>query len=121
MRPLELALFLLDLACLLLPLLARPGSPPWRWSAWLAPLAGLILVVQSVVEHYRWQLVPLYALTVVLLALRLPRLLTRAPAQALRCRTRDWAGGLAGTLLLIVAASPAALFPVPVLPAPGGP
>src|SRR5260221_10361176 len=120
MRPLELTLFLLDLACVVLPLLARPGSSLSRYSAWLAPLAGLALVAQLVVERYRWQLVPLYALTVVLLALRLPRMPGRGPDRAPRRTAREWAGGLGGAVALIVAAAPPPLFPGPVLPPPGG-
>ena len=119
MRPLELTLFLLDLGSVLLPLLARPGSAAWRWLAWLAPLASVALVLQLVVERYRWQLVPLYLLTVVLLALLLPRIIGRASAPPRR--RWAWAGGLLGALLLVAAAAPPVLFPVPVLPAPGGP
>ena len=119
MRPLELTLLLLDLACVLLPLLARPAGAGWRWLAGLAPLAAMVLVAQWVVERYRWQMVPLYALTLVLLALRLPRLFGRDRPQPRR--RRDWAGGLAGALLLGLAAAAPVLFPVPSLPAPGGP
>jgi len=121
MRPLELTLFLLDIACLLLPLATRPGSAAWRALAWLAPLACVTAVAQLVVERYRWQMVPLYLLTVVLLALALPRLLGRAPADAPRRRARDWAAGVLGAVVLVVAGAPPVLFPVPVLPAPGGP
>jgi dienelactone hydrolase len=119
MRPLELILLLLDLAAVLLPLLARPGGPAWRWLAGLAPLAALVLVAQLVVERYRWQMVPLYVLTLLLLALRLPRLLGRQRAQPRR--RRDWAGAVAGALVLGLAAAAPVLFPVPILPAPGGP
>src|SRR5258708_24308027 len=116
MRPLELTLFLLDLGCVVLPLLARPDGAVGRWLAWLAPLACLTALAQLVVERYRWQMVPLYALTVVLLALALPRLLGRAPAQ--QRRRRAWAGALRVDVVLGIAATPPVLFPAPLLPAP---
>jgi predicted dienelactone hydrolase len=121
MRPLELTLFLLDLAALLLPL----AAPRARWPAWPILLAVVVLAAQLFVERYRWQMVPLYALTLALLALSLPRLLRNAPAAAGAPRPARrawaWAGRAGGVVLLLLAAAPALLFPVPVLPNPGGP
>jgi hypothetical protein len=119
MRPLELTLFLLDLACVILPLLLRAGSAAGRRLAWLSPLTCGALVLQLWVERYRWQLVPLYALTVGLLVLSLPRLMRRPPAPVQR--RRAWAGALLGLATVALAAVPPVLFPVPRLPAPGGP
>ena len=119
MRPLELTLFVLDLACVILPLLVRPGGAVWRWLAWLAPLAAVAGVLQWGMERYRWQMVPLYVLTVALLAWRWPRLLGRPSAPARRRGV--WLGGLVGAIVLAVAALPPVLFPVPRLPTPGGP
>src|SRR5690242_20078655 len=119
MRPLEITLLLLDLAVVLLPLLARPGGAAWRWLAALAPLSVFVLMAQLVLERYRWQMVPLYALTVLLLAVRLPGLLGRQRTQSRR--RGAWAGAIAGVVLLGLAAAAPVLFPVPNLPAPGGP
>ena len=121
MRPLELVLLLLDLACVILPLLFWPSRAAWRGLAWLAPLACGGLVLQLLVEHYRWQLVPLYTLTGVLLVLSLPRLLQPRRAPAPVRRRRSWLGGLLGLVVLAVVAAPPVLFPVPRLPSPGGP
>ncbi len=119
LRPLELTLFVLDLAVVLLPLLVRPGGTAWRWLAWLAPLACVAGVLQLIVEGYRWQVAPYYALTLVLLVWQLPRLLGRQPVPGRQRRV--WIGGLAGAIVLAVAAVPPVVFPVPRLPMPCGP
>jgi predicted dienelactone hydrolase len=118
MRPLELILWLTSLAVLLTLRLPR------RWEAarpWLEclPLVVLgVMLAQVVLEQYRWQLVPLYALTGVLVLVGLRRL-RGAPAEASRSR-RGWVGVVLGLVLLVLAALPPILFPVPVLPEPGG-
>jgi hypothetical protein len=117
MRPLELTLWLVSLAMLLAPRLPRRWEAARPWLEWL-PLAALgVMLAQVVVEKYRWQLVPLYALTGVLVLVGLRRLRV-VPATGGRAA---WLGVVAGLVLLVLAALPPILFPVPVLPSPGGP
>lgn len=113
MRPLEIAL----LGAVWVGLAAWVTG--WR-PAWLRgwPAAALlILAAQLWLEHYRWQMVPVYGLAgVITLAAFWPRRASPAPA-----RWRQWLGGLGALLAgLLVAAAPV-IFPVPQLPAPGGP
>ena len=112
MRPIEYLMVVL-VACYLV-------APNLFWRPWIPILAALAGVAHLIMEGYRWQMVPLYALVttlavgcaVQLITRRLPT--TRVKGRALVLRTV----GLA--CLLAFGAAPV-LFPVPVLPEPGGP
>src|SRR6185369_6214619 len=116
MRPLELTLWLIALALLVTLRLPRRWEAARPWLEWLPLLALAVMLVQVVVEKYRWQMVPLYALTGALVLVGLRRL-RGTPASPGRLA---WLGTALGLVLLVVAALPPILFPVPVLPDPGG-
>jgi predicted dienelactone hydrolase len=119
MRPFEI---LLALSVLLSLLRFALRNPP-RWMKF-APTFGLALLgLHLVFEGYRWQMVGLYALALILFLFSLPRLL-RPARQAQSAGGPGWLAwlwsGLAALLTLLFAA-PAFLFPIPHLPTPGGP
>jgi predicted dienelactone hydrolase len=113
MRFFETALLLVDAVIILF--LLTPHRPGW---ARFLPVAAIgIAVIHLVFEGYRWQMVPAYGVTslLVLLSWRRP-----APTPT----PRRWLTGLWGglsLLLLLVIAAPPLLFPVPVFPRPAGP
>ena len=94
-------------------------APAFRWRSWL-PLAGLAVVAAHLAtEGYRWQMVPLYVVVLLLAVLNATRLLRgrTTPAKG----WRRWAGPVAGIVAVLLLSAPPVLFPVPHLPAPGGP
>ncbi len=113
MRPLELVLFV-ALFSLLIPF---PQALRRRALFGLSAVTDVVLVVQLLFEGYRWQMVPAYALSVLLVALRF--LVLRRPGL-----TRPWlalVGRGVGFLAVALALAPPLVFPVPRLPEPGGP
>lgn len=111
MRLLEWLLLLALLPVLVWPLL------PWRRPRWLdfLPLTAVILLLLHLfLEGGRWQMVPAYALTLLLFLLTLGRL---RPSAAGSHRS-GWlvAASLAGLLLWLVALALPVLLPVPQLP-----
>ncbi len=84
-----------------------PNQRP-RWLNWLPGLAGLLLIAQLLIEGYHWQLVPAYALTVLVFGLTL---LGRARSgQSIRRRAASIAIGVLGILLTSVVALPSLLL-----------
>ena len=116
MRPLELILWLAALAMLIALRLPRRWEAARPWVDWLPLPVAAALMAQVVVEKFRWQMVPLYALTGVLVLLGLRRLRSGPP----RPGRYGWVGLAVGAALLVLSALPPILFPVPVLPDPGG-
>ncbi len=111
MRPLELILFL-SLALLVIPF---PKAVRRRSLFIFSGAAALILVLHLLLEGYRWQMVPAYALTIILVV---------AGALSLQKSVPAWLavlGRALGGLAVILAILPPFLFPVPRLPEPGGP
>jgi predicted dienelactone hydrolase len=117
MRLFEILMFVLILPVLLWPLLSwrRP-----RWIDFLPGTAVLLMIIQLLVEGYRWQMLPLYALVVVLFLLTLPRLRSTSSREKERS---GWAiaGSLLGLLVWLAALALAYLLPVPQLPGVTGP
>lgn len=107
MRPLEITIPSLLVIYLLWP---HPRPLVIR----LAPALALILTLLHLyLEGYRWQMIPIYALTLILVITSLMTL----PSQA------DWRP-LASTLILILlllSTTLPALLPVPKIPTPSGP
>lgn len=118
MRPFELALVLSLLLTALsgfVPLQRRP-----RWIRYLPWLSGALLALHLVLEGYRWQLAPAYALTAIQLLMSRRAQPAQAPPPA---RLRTILRIAAGVLVLLVLGTTtllATLIPVFDLPAPSG-
>ena len=118
MRLLEIVLLAVE--ALALVALAAPLPAPMRWLRLIAPLAPLVAGVQVAVERPRWQMVPAYVLSVLLLAAWLvQRTVVRGgPAGP------GWIAWVAislGALGLALSIALAVVFPVFRLPHPTGP
>jgi predicted dienelactone hydrolase len=101
-----------------------PRSKRPRWMAFLPSLAVLLVLAHLVLEGYRWQMVPAYALTV-LTFLATVRGIMPGPGPQGKTPSRGrraWTiiGIVLGLLVLIVAAALPALFPIFRLPEPTG-
>src|SRR3989304_8743217 len=115
---------ILTLGTLFVVLAARFGrvekGPPG--SNYLPSSAVLFILIHLMVEKYRWQMVPAYALTALLFLLSLARLLEKksdSPA-ALRRKILNGLGMASGFVVLAVAAALPVLFPVFQMPDPTG-
>jgi predicted dienelactone hydrolase len=123
MRILEiliLATLLLTFVSSFVPKRTRP-----RWMAFLPSLVVLLALAHLVLEGYRWQMVPAYALTVLTFLATVGGILRRADPQGKPSsrgrRALTIIGTVFGLLALIVAAALPALLPVFRLPEPTGP
>ena len=118
MRPLEILLALLLLPWMLWPVLdTRTRS---KWLAGLPITAGIVLPIHLALEGYRWQMLPLYALTFLSILVAISLLLRRNSAP-IRQGCLTILGSLLSLLLYLLAAALPALVPVPRLPQPSGP
>ena len=116
MRTLEiLTSVLLGLSFLRLFWSNRPG-----WVDALPAVALLAGILQVLLEGYRWQMVPVYLLVLVVFALSLPSLLRNSPPGEPRAR-KSLPGAIGGVVLTIVAVSLPVLFPIPHGLPPTGP
>jgi len=117
-------LTLIPLLLSLLSFFVPRGKRP-RWVAFLPSLAVLLVLAHLVLEGYRWQMVPAYALTVLTFlptvrAIMQGTCLKGKPSSRGR-RALTIFGTVLGLLVLIVAAALPALLPVFRLPEPTGP
>ncbi|MCC7358782.1 MAG: dienelactone hydrolase family protein [Anaerolineales bacterium] len=112
MRPIEYLIVVL-MACYLV-------APNLFWRPWIPILAAVAGVAHLILEGYRWQMVPLYALVAVLAAGCAVQLITRTTPTT-RVKGRALALRAVGLVALLAFGAPPVLFPVPVLPPPGGP
>ncbi len=107
MRPLEIAIPILLAAYLLCP-------HPRPFLIRLVPAAALVIIfIHLYVEKYRWQMLPLYILTALLVMSSLAKITDQADWRA-------FVSNLTVIPLLLSTALPI-LLPVPKIPAPGGP
>ena len=109
---------ILTLITLLLSLLSffvSRGKRP-RWMAFLPSLAVLLVLAHLVLEGYRWQMVPAYALTVLTFLPTVRAIMQGADLQGKPSSRGRRALAIIGTVLcllvLIVAAALPALLPV---------
>lgn len=109
MRTFELVIIFLDLVILLLRFIPRR----LRGAAFLSPILLTVFILHVSVEQPRWQMVPLYGLTLVLFGVELYGLWTGSRAHRL-----DWT--FAGLAILAFFSLPPFLFPVPEMPKPAG-
>ena len=113
MRLFEVLMLLAILPVLVWPLL--PWQRP-RWVDFLPGTAVILLIIQLIVEGYRWQMLPAYVLVIMLFLVTLPRLWKPVPTEK---KWSGWAmaGSVLGLLVWLVAVAPPYLLPVPKLPA----
>ena len=118
MRPLEIATLIALLPALLLPFFGRWRTD--RWPALFPFLSAVFALLHLILEGYRWQMVPAYLLLLLLLLRATWRLARPLPAPAARL---PWhlLTATGGLFLFLVALALPIIFPVPDLPAPGGP
>lgn len=112
MRLFEIMLILFMTASFALPLALRRVE---RWMLLVDASIILLLIIHLFIEKYRWQMVPLYVLAVLV---GLAALFGPATSAGLgRWRA---AGSIAGLIVLIPATALPYLFPVPMVPEPTG-
>ena len=106
MRPLEIVL------PVLLGIYLTWRHPRPRRVRLLPMAAGMVILLHLLLEGYRWQMIPLYALTLLLTISTLWKIRT----------TADWRpfASYLTLLLLLVSTTLPVLLPVPSLPAPSG-
>jgi predicted dienelactone hydrolase len=105
----------------ILPVLLWPLLP-WRRPRWVDFLPGtavILMLIQLVVEGYRWQMLPAYVLVVVLFLGTLPRLWKPQPSAK---KWSGWAigGSVMGLLVWLMALTLPYVLPVPKIPEPTG-
>ena len=118
MRLFETMIVLLNLIALIS--LYLPSRAAQRGMRFLPAVNVALVVVQVIVEHYRWQMAPAYLMTAALFLITLPGLLKRGAHGPARGPWAFIAGGL-GCLVWLAAAALPMILPVPVLPTPPGP
>ena len=127
MRPIEVLTLLALLISLLAHLIPRSRRP--HWLSRLPALAAILVVIHLVVEGYRWQMIPAYVLSAILvlgmvLRERGPVQLQNSTPSRMR-RILGILGAIAGFIVglttLALAAFLSAALPVFTLPEPTGP
>jgi len=118
MRTFEILIPLTLAVYLLWPLFTGRKHP--RLVANLPLLIAGLIGAHLLTEGYRWQMIPLYALTGIILLTAIPKFFQSATGIFKRL---SWAGtGLVGTLILLAASTAVPiLLPVPNVPTPSGP
>ena len=111
MRPLELTIPLLLVIYLIVP-------APRPLIIRMLPIGALLLTLLNFfIEGYRWQMIPIYALALILTATTFFLLDVKPPASYLTLRLAQ-----GGTLLLLaISTALPILLPVPSIPTPSGP
>jgi acetyl esterase/lipase len=122
MRLLEILLLIANGLLLLQWLIQRLRPfPHHHWSLLLPLSTGLILLLHLALEGYRWQMVPAYGLTAVMLLLTLLQAARQTAVSSKRPLWPTILGGLTGLAALLLATALPALLPVPQPPPPTGP
>jgi len=122
-RPIEALSVLAILFSLLVYIVPTSRRP--RWLALLPTLAALLVVIHLVLEGYRWQMIPAYALSAIMLVGMVGRI--RQAAEPQRGAPSRWRRILAlfgvtlGLLALALAGLFSSVLPVFSLPEPSGP
>ncbi len=118
MRPFEIALLVASIPLLLRPFLPIRNRP--RWVGLMLALLTLLTAMHLVFEGYRWQMVPAYTFTGLLLVLTVPSVFRPAGEQTGHRRSSIVISGL-GLLFLAIAVALPLLFPIFRFPQPSGP
>jgi len=122
MRPIETMLLLANLLTFFI--LAVPRLCAMRWTGYSVLIALLVAVAQVLVEGPRWQMVPAYAMTVLLFLVWLLHNSTKTDSHSVQKRINRLAAGLAiglGVLGLAVSIALPMVLPVFSFPHPSGP
>ncbi len=123
MRTIEVLILLAVLFSLLAHLIPRSGRP--RWLSRLPALAALLVVIHLVVEGYRWQMVPAYALIAFLVPGMVLReresVRPRYSTPSLTRRILGIVGFIVGLIALALGVLLSSVLPVFTLPEPTGP
>ena len=115
MRTLEITLTLVLCIRIVLPLFHRKS-----WIEWISVTALGVMGLHLIIEGYRWQMIPIYGITLGLSVFALWRFThPKSNNEELRLGTFAQVGG--GLLLLGIAILPPVLLPVPRTPKPTGP
>jgi predicted dienelactone hydrolase len=115
MRRYEAVLLILIAAFWVWSALVRRRRRPFGALIGLASIAALVLHLAA--EGYRWQMIPLYLTTVIVVTLAVWDLARPAPVE----RGRSLRGTAAVAVALLLVSAPPVLVPVPELPEPPGP
>ncbi|MEO8609241.1 MAG: carboxylic ester hydrolase [Chloroflexota bacterium] len=115
MRPIEVVLSVANLLAFLSLILPLPAN--LNWLRYAAPITLVIAVTQIVVEGYRWQMIPAYALAVIFVVIWL--LGTAVPNSIHINRFMAVIGGILGAVVMFTAivlpiALPIFHFPKPI-------
>lgn len=116
MRPLEIGLLILIFISIVEPVLSFRKP---RWVVYLSAITLIVALAQVLIEGYRWQMLPVYILALVVFVLNVKRMM-QTPGEPSRVRPRTMVGAVLGLILLILVTLPPILFSVPGLPTPGG-
>jgi predicted dienelactone hydrolase len=115
MRTLEIVLILILVARILVPLIWRA-----RWIEWISVAALGVMGLQLFFEGYRWQMIPLYGITLGLGIFSIWRL-THPKSDEKALSMGLIAQTIGGLLILGIAILPPVLLPIPKTPNPTGP
>jgi predicted dienelactone hydrolase len=120
MRPLEYAILVLDLLCIMWLLF------PWRHFhkvtfTVLAVISIAALIVHFMAEGYRWHMLPAYSLLILSAALTLKNKFVPLRKRGPQRKTRIMAGAIGMLLLITAVLLPAYVFPVFKFGKPTGP
>jgi hypothetical protein len=117
MRPLEILIFVF-LAISALWSLIKPNSPV-RTIRYIPLLALLFTIAHLILEGYRWQMIPLYALVLIAVIGSIPAIAGRERSIQ---KPRGWqtAGFIIFLVVLVLAVLLPTLLPVPRISAPSG-
>jgi len=117
MRPFEILLSLAN--CLAVCMIALPKLRIKRWMGYVAPITMLLAGLQILVEGFRWEMIPAYALTSILFFIWLLRIVKPGNIPV----HRFLAGTGAGLAILVLATSIAlpTVLPIFRFPQPAGP
>ena len=121
MRLTEVLILVVDLLAITRALALLPPGVSSRWVEAVPLVAGVLVIPHLILEGYRWQMVPAYALTAGLCGVSLWRLAHLKPRPGAPGRARASLRSGLGALLIVVIALPPVFVPVPVTPDPGGP
>ena len=90
------------------------------WSDYLPAAGMLAAVLQILLEGYRWQMLPVYLLTLLVLLFSLPALVKK-PKNTRALTWKTVSVGIGGLILTGVAVALPVVFPIPHGPPPSGP